>query len=439
MYGHPGNAEDLERQIDGLVIDDIEKGLFKTHRRAFVDPLIFELERERVFDRTWQFIGHESEVAEPGAFRTQYVAGRSLILVRGDDGTIRALLNHCRHRGTQLCSAQAGKAKFFRCPYHAWSYNSRGQLTAVPGADAYGPGWKKEDHGLHVVPRIDNYRGFLFVSFDPKIEPLAEWLRGAREYLDLVADQAENGFEVIPGTHRFSMRCNWKLILENAVDNYHFPVVHNRHLQHMRDIGVTVGPAAKGDVFAGKSLGHGHGVSEHQLFAAFGRLAGHWGPNLPEWTKEPVTALGENLEKRVGPERTFRMTKTNRNLRIFPSLFLQDHISPILRKITPRSCDFTEIQEWSLAPRGEGEKLRELRVWNNCIQVGPAGFVTSDDVEVLGLTQDGLMNPEMEWIDNSRGMKIGRAFASDEQQMRGLYRHWHELMTLNRVPHSEDV
>jgi benzoate/toluate 1,2-dioxygenase alpha subunit/p-cumate 2,3-dioxygenase alpha subunit len=428
-----------EHEIDGLVIDDIEQGLFKIHRRAFTDPQIFELERARVFDRTWQFIGHESEVTAPGSFQTRHVAGRNVILVRGDDNEIRALLNSCRHRGTQVCSVASGTVKAFRCPYHAWTYNTQGKLTGVPGADAYGPGWKKEDHGLLSVPRFDNYRGFLFVSFDPKIEPLASWLRGATEYLDYVADQTASGFEVIAGTHRFAMRSNWKLILENAVDNYHFPIVHKRHLQHMKDIGLTIGPAREGDVFSGRSLGHGHGVSEHQLFASFGRLAGHWGPNLPEWTKDPLAALKASLEERVGPDKTFRMTQTNRNVRIFPSLFLQDHISPILRKITPRAADYTEIQEWSLAPRGESPELRELRVWNNGIQVGPAGFVTSDDVEVLELTQTGLSTPEMEWVDNSRGMKIGRTYASDEQQMRGLYRHWHNLMTQGRVPHAEDV
>jgi p-cumate 2,3-dioxygenase alpha subunit len=269
---------------------------------------------------------------------------------------------------------------------------------------------------------------------------VGEWLRGAKDYLDLVCDQPENGFEVLPGSHKYAIRANWKMLVENFVDNYHFVILHQRQIEHMRTLGVKVGPpGAQSDVSRGKSLGNGHGVSEHQQLASFGRLAGHWGGLLPEWTKEPLAQLRARLIERHGEERTFRMTRTNRNVRIFPTLMVLDHISPVVRIMTPVAVDYTEVQEWILAPKGESAELRALRLSNNCLQVGPGGFVSPDDEEVLGLTQRGLANPEMEWVDSSRGMAIRRCVSSDEQQMRGLHRHWHEMMSLRRVRHPDDV
>jgi p-cumate 2,3-dioxygenase subunit alpha len=432
--------ESIERAIDGLIIDDVTAGQFKVHRRVYADAEIFEVEKDRIFNKSWLYLGHESEVASPGDFVTRHVAGRNVILTRGTDGVLRGLLNQCTHRGTLVCRAQAGTTKLFTCPYHAWTFDTTGKLAAVPQADSYGPDWDKSSLNLRQVPRFENYRGFVFVAFDPSIEPFSEYLKEAKDYVDLVVDQPENGWEVLPGTHKYSIRANWKLLVENFVDNYHFAILHKRQLQFMRDIGVAVGPVgAKSDVSVGRSFGNGHGVSEHQQLASFGRLAGHWGALLPEWTKGPLEEIRAKLEARVGPERTFRMTRTNRNTRIFPTLMILDHISPVIRIMTPRSVDYTEVQEWILAPKGESAELRALRISNNCVQVGPGGFVSPDDEEVLSLAQQGLANPEVEWTDSSRGMAIRRYVSSDEHQMRGMQRHWHELMSCQRVLHPENV
>jgi p-cumate 2,3-dioxygenase subunit alpha len=434
----------LEDELDGSIIDDIEGGRFLVHRRVFTDPEIFRLEQERVFNHCWLYLGHEAEFAKPGDFRLRKAAGRSVILVRSvDDGKIRGFLNTCTHRGTAICHEANGTAKFFRCPYHAWTFNTSGDLTAVPLEDAYGPdGLNREAHALKQVPRLENYRGFIFVSFDKNIESLESYLRDAKEYLDFVCDQAEDGWELMPGTHRYSMRANWKLIVENSADNYHFVILHHRQVQHMKDVGVELAPyGALNLVSNGRSLKNGHGVTEHQQIASFGRLAGKWGGNLPQWAKEPLDALRERLEERFGKERAYRLAETNRNTRFFPNLYVLDHISPVVRIITPIAVDYTEIQEFTIAPRGERADIRELRLHNNNLQVGPAGFIAPEDVEVLERTQLGLANPEMEWCNNSRGLgvKPPRAISSDEQQMRGLHRHWHELITLGRVKHPIDL
>jgi p-cumate 2,3-dioxygenase alpha subunit len=314
-------------------------------------------------------------------------------------------------------------------------------LTAVPLEDAYGPGGiDRVAHSLRKPPRVESYRGFIFVAFDSKIEPLSDYLRDAKEYLDFVVDQVEDGWELLPGTHKYSYKANWKLIIENSVDNYHFVVLHQRQVQAMKEVGVELSSyGALSEISNGKDLGNGHGVTEHMQIASFGRLAGKWGGNLPVGLKPIIEANRAKMDARVGAEKARRMSETNRNTRFFPNLYVLDHISPIIRMITPISVDYTEIQEWAMAPRGEHPEMRATRLRNNHLQTGPAGFIAPDDVEVLELTQVGLNNPEMEWCNNSRGMKARRALSSDELQMRGMHRHWHRLMTLGRCKHEIDV
>ena len=133
------------RNAAGLILDDREEGIFRVHRSAFVDQEIFELERSQIFDKSWLFAGHISEFSQPGDFITRHVGGRPLILVNGDDGQIRALLNTCRHRGNLVCREHKGKgAEVFRCFYHGWIYNTRGELKGIPGEDAYSDAFDRD-------------------------------------------------------------------------------------------------------------------------------------------------------------------------------------------------------------------------------------------------------------------------------------------------------
>jgi phenylpropionate dioxygenase-like ring-hydroxylating dioxygenase large terminal subunit len=119
--------------LEGLVVDNQAAGLFRVNRQVFTDPQILNLEKERIFGRIWIYAGHESEIPRPGDFRSRRVAGRPVILARGDDGIVRVLLNTCTHRGALVCREQVGNARTFQCPYHAWTYNTRGELIGVPG------------------------------------------------------------------------------------------------------------------------------------------------------------------------------------------------------------------------------------------------------------------------------------------------------------------
>ena len=108
---------------------------------------------------------HESEIAEPGEWRRLDYLGESVIVIRGDDGEVRAFANVCRHRGSRLVDGEAGCAKVLTCPYHAWSYARDGKLVGVPHRHEY-PGLKTEELGL-VPVALERWRGFLFVTLEP--------------------------------------------------------------------------------------------------------------------------------------------------------------------------------------------------------------------------------------------------------------------------------
>ena len=113
---------------------DAARGLVS--RRIFVDQDIYEQELERVFSRCWLYLGHDTQLPNPGDYFTTYMAEDPILVTRDQSGNIRAFLNSCRHRGMRVCRSDMGNAKAFSCPYHGWTYNNAGQLTGVPRYEA---------------------------------------------------------------------------------------------------------------------------------------------------------------------------------------------------------------------------------------------------------------------------------------------------------------
>src|SRR5262245_29585788 len=101
-------------------------------RRLFVDEELYRLEQQRIFAKSWLFVGHESQLESNGSFLTTTMGEDPVLIVRDRSGTLRGYLNSCTHRGTKICRADAGKASMFKCPYHGWTFNSEGALASVP-------------------------------------------------------------------------------------------------------------------------------------------------------------------------------------------------------------------------------------------------------------------------------------------------------------------
>jgi phenylpropionate dioxygenase-like ring-hydroxylating dioxygenase large terminal subunit len=187
----------------------------------YFDPEFFEAEKKSFLRAAPQVVCHESEIAEPGEWRTLEYLGESVIVIRGDDGAVRAFSNVCRHRGSRLVDGTGGCSKVLTCPYHAWSYARDGRLVGVPHRHEY-PDLRTEDHGLFPVA-LETWRGFLFVTLEPGASSVAEMMA------PYDAEVAPYRFEELRAIGRVTLRprpLNWKTIADNYSDHLHIPVGH---------------------------------------------------------------------------------------------------------------------------------------------------------------------------------------------------------------------
>jgi p-cumate 2,3-dioxygenase subunit alpha len=404
-----------------LVIDDPRRGVFRVHRSALRAPAILEQEWERLFDQVWLYVGHESEIEQPGDYRRRTIARRPVLFVRGSDSKVRVLLNVCRHRGAMLCRTAEGNAPSFQCFYHAWTYDNCGALIGVPDEAGYGPGFDRRELAMAAPPRLDSYRGFYFLSFNPAVEPLVDYLAGAREYIDLVVDQAEEGMRVIAGTHKQVAQAQWKLVMDNFIDPLHVPVLHQTYLAYISKVGGT----SRRPNGTARALGNGHAVTES--FAAYGRPVARWYPLFGEEAKPEIEARRARLIARYGEARATRMADNLRLLRIFPNLLIQDVTGVTIRTVWPTTADQTELVAWELAPREESGEQLHRRLQNFLAFLGPAGFGIPDDVEAVESCQSTLPATEIEWQDYSRAMAddaAGVAPDTCDLQHRAFWRQW---------------
>ena len=187
------------------------------------DPEFFALEQERIFRPSWQIVCHVSEIEGAGDYRTLDFLGESVIVIRGDDGEIRAFTNVCRHRAMRLVEGPAGCAKKLVCPYHAWTFEPDGRLSGVPMKSEY-PALKLEENGL-VPVALEVWHGFVFVCLQPEGFPTPSEMMAPFE-----AEIAQYRFEDMRamGDVRHRPRdVNWKNVGDNYSDNLHIPVAHD--------------------------------------------------------------------------------------------------------------------------------------------------------------------------------------------------------------------
>src|SRR5437870_10115354 len=295
-------------ELQNLIYENRDRGIFRVHRSALTSPEIAAIERNNVFDRCWLYLGHESEVEKPGDFRRRTVAGRPLFWVRGNDDKVRVFHNTCTHWGANVCRVDEGNAETFQCFYHAWTFNNKGELVSVPDEAGYSHGFDKTEMGLVSPPRLEHYRGLYFVSFNPDVADLVSYLAGAKEYLDLILDQSQEGWRVVPGTQKYGVRANWKMFSLNSLDSYHVKPLHATFFRYTQSLGSgdqsPPPPNFPGPEGHSIALGNGHGVD---IIAAGERArpVAHWHPILGEETKTEIRNIRARLVERFGEERAY--------------------------------------------------------------------------------------------------------------------------------------
>lgn len=413
-------------QLQDLLIDDAERGVFRVHRSCMTSEELLALEQQRIFETCWLYVGHESEVPERGSYRRRRIAGRPLILVRGSDGEVRVLENTCRHRGALVCRADSGRADAFTCFYHGWNYNNKGELVGVPDAEGYAPSFHRAEHRL-LAPRTESYRGFYFVTFAAEAEDLLSYLGDARAFIDMVVDQSAHGIRIVPNSIRYGIKANWKLMAENSVDSYHVPSLHTSYLQFMASQGVRVAVSEKGKAW-GLDLGRGHGA-----FSGVERSEGAYGSpatRLGEPTRAQLERIRARLLERYGAEIADWQWPPGRvNFLVFPNLAFVG--TTTVRTIWPLTATTTEVNAWTIVPADEAGAQLAARVNDVPLFQGPGGFATPDDVEALESCQAGFAAREVEWTDLSKGMRRAPR-NTDEAQIRGFWRQWHAQLAAGR-------
>jgi phenylpropionate dioxygenase-like ring-hydroxylating dioxygenase large terminal subunit len=215
-------TEEMSRTLDA-----VRQGWIPTS--IYSDSAVFEAEKRKLFNRTWQFLAHESEIPKNGDYVVRRVIDDSFIVARGDDGKVRAFLNLCRHRGGQVCRNESGNTKRFLCPYHAWAYKTDGSLAGVPyHQEAYGGDAElnKAEFGLFPPPHTEIFNGLIFINLDPGAKPLQEQLGDFKTYLEFYFPPSPRHVEV-RGPQRWRFKANWKVGAENfSGDTYHTPHTH---------------------------------------------------------------------------------------------------------------------------------------------------------------------------------------------------------------------
>ncbi|GAB3292183.1 aromatic ring-hydroxylating oxygenase subunit alpha [Parasphingorhabdus pacifica] len=411
-----------------LVLEDRVAG------RLYTDPGIFDQEMTKIFERTWVWVAHESEVPKAGSFKSTFVGRQPVVVTRDRKGNIHTLLNRCRHRGASICEKPQGQANGFTCPYHAWSYGLDGTLRGIPYPEGYEGVMDKRDLSLRKL-RTEAYNGMVFATFDEDIEPLDEFLGDVKLWIDRFMKQG-GGYPIkVLGKHQFKFKGNWKIQLENTTDGYHFPIVHRSWMASVDSETANMMSFMTDPSAITHSLRNGHSVM--QMVPEHSELDDDDGSEpLQGRFAHLVEELSTTLDEAQVRKLIRAMHGTGFNLNLFPNVSMSAAFFRVLR---PVAVDETWIEHIAIGPDGPPEvdlvNRERLRIHEHF--QGPFGFGTPDDAEGWDRVQRGAQAaPDMPIMVN-RGLAREKSspegwttsHVTDETGMRAAYDKWKQMMT----------
>ena len=386
----------------------------------YLSPEIYAREQSRVFrGPAWAYAALAVELPEHGDYVTTTIGDAPIVLVRKKDGSLAAFVNSCAHRGVRFCMTDRGNAKAFQCPYHQWTYDLSGTLIGVPFRKGLnGKGGMPEDfdpgeHGLQTLA-VSERHGVIFVSFDRSVEPLADYLGETMlGYFDRVFDGRE--LRVL-GYQRQRIASNWKLMFENIKDPYHASLLHV--------FLVTFG-LFRADQPA------------RVVMDAQGRhacLVTQKGEQkATEATKEMASFISDFAlqgPELLDPVREFAGNATVVMQTLWPNLIVQQQSNTLaMRQLVTLGPDAFELHWTYFGYAGDDEAMvrRRLRQAN---LMGPSGFVSIDDSEVMAMSQAGVGA----YAGNAGLLEMGGTATHDEEHMvteaaiRAFYKYYREVM-----------
>lgn len=421
------------KNIDNELTNDQLAALIKpdrVHTSLYTSSNIFELEIERIFSKTWVWVAHESEIPDPGCFKSSVVGKQPVIVVRDRKRNVNVLLNRCRHRAATVCEHQKGKTNNFVCPYHGWGYGLDGALRGVPNPESYGDILDKENLGM-VRLRTESYGGLIFATFNQEIEPLEDFLGPAKKWIDLFMKQGA-GYPIEANTaHKFRFPGNWKIQLENTTDGYHFPIVHKSFLSSVDKQTEEMLNFVDGSGYV-EDLGNGHSVMV--MIPDLIDLEENLEADIPERFLELAQQLRDEGHEEYEVRKIVRAVGgSGFNLNLFPNVACS---MAFFRVLQPISVNETEIHHIVITMKGGPAVANQARLRLHEHFQGPMGFGTPDDSEAWERVQRGGGAGNDLWIMLNRGLpgetKTPDGCKSDvsaETGMRAAYQQWKTYMT----------
>ena len=415
------------------------------HHSVYVDPAIFEIELTRIFERSWIYVGHESQVARPGDYYATRIGHHPVVMVRGNDQKIRVFFNRCLHKGAQLVGEGCGTAgKALRCGYHGWIYDLHGALRSVPARGGYeGCAVRAgaEEFALRSIACVEQHRGFIFARIAAEGPRFTDWLGPLAGSLDNFVDRAPEGeVEVAGGVLRYEHACNWKFFVENTLDALHPMVVHQSAARSAREVAVAPGadqnalafelqalaPFAGSYTFyddmGGRVMPHGHAdlggaASIHSNYK-----------EDPDYLSAMIAAYGERRAREI-------LALSRNNSLAYPSLMFKAPMQ-LMRVVRPLAVDRTLIETWHFRLKGAPASILSRTLAYSTLVNSSAGMVGPDDHQIYRQLQSGLATSQVEWVEMSRYSGAGEASAdgsigvkgTSDAMFRGQFAAWQTLM-----------
>jgi len=425
----------------------------RVRKEVYTDAQIFELEMERIHETVWIYCGHESQVPKPGDYYTVQLGRQPMVMVRGKDQRVQVLYNRCPHRGNMICGDRRGNTgEFFRCSYHAWTFQLDGRLRSIPMMESgyQGTRWTRDNPDCNVkrAARVASYRGFVFASLAARGPDLLEFLGHSKIAFDDICDRSPEGeVEVVPNCFRVIQRSNWKLFLENQLDALHPSVTHQSTGRAARDVELQIEKKT------------GHAPLSYHMLSAFATVTidkwdGFQTLNYPYGhciltgymglrPQDPDTLQYERvLAKAYGEEKKEAILSTNiHHVLIYPGLSVQSPLQQ-LRAVRPLGVDRTLTEIWHFRLKGAPEPIyRRALAYYNLVN-SPATLINADDLENFWKCHSGLASDGGDWVSFARHfgrdiekdgvVETGPNMGTSEAPMRNQMKAWTQYMTAEK-------
>lgn len=449
MKVHRDDTDPLAR-LDELFVDDPAARRFNVHRDLFRDEALFALEMAHVFEASWVYLCHESQLPNAHDYYSTRIGRQPVVVLRDGAGQLGGFLNVCPHRGTRLYVQRSGNSAIQMCPYHAWCFDSAGKCVKIKDESlgSYAAPFHDTSHDLIPLGRLASYKGFVFGSLRNAVPDIEEYLGDTRFFIDTFAEQSAQGMELLAGEVNYTFDANWKMQVENTMDIYHLTTVHSTFAKIVQGRQQREMAAAGADKVKAVDLNSLSNVPSGTYTFPYGHTV-FWGTD-PFKENRALWAMRDDLLERGVDQHKVDWMFRPRVINFFPNLQFVDSASLQLRVIQPLSARRTEMTMFCLAPRGEPREGRRRRLRQYEDFYNATGIATPDDVACYEeINRGGVEALDSNWIQGfARGMGTVTAGPDepaqaigieplescsgiqiqDETVFRGFYREWRRRM-----------